>query len=75
GCDAAPYFRVFNPTLQLEKFDPRLTYVKRWVKEYGGTNYAVPIVVHEVARNRAIATYKEALDGTRAKTTKQTELF
>ena len=75
GCDAAPYFRVFNPTLQLEKFDPRLTYVKQWVKEYGGTNYAVPIVVHEKARNRAIATYKEALDGTRAKTTKQTEMF
>jgi len=63
GCDAAPYFRVFNPTLQLEKFDPSLTYVKRWVKEYGSTNYPRPIVVHEKARKLAIATYKAALDG------------
>jgi deoxyribodipyrimidine photo-lyase len=63
GCDAAPYFRVFNPTLQLERFDPSLTYVKRWVKEYGTSNYPRPIVVHEEARARAIATYKAALEG------------
>lgn len=75
GCDAAPYFRVFNPTLQLEKFDPDLTYVKRWVPEYGTTNYARPIVVHEVARARAIATYKRGLDEARAVTTTQTQLF
>jgi deoxyribodipyrimidine photo-lyase len=63
GCDAAPYFRVFNPTLQLQRFDPALTYVKRWVKEYGTANYARPIVVHDVARKLAIETYRKALDG------------
>lgn len=61
GCDAAPYFRVFNPRLQQEKFDPQLNYVKKWVPEYGTANYATPIVVHEVARKRAIETYKKAL--------------
>lgn len=61
GCDAAPWFRVFNPTLQLEKFDPSLTYVKRWVKEYTNTNYPRPIVVHKAARARAIETYQRGL--------------
>ena len=75
GCDAAPYFRVFNPTLQLEKFDPELTYVKRWVEEYGTPNYSRPIVVHDVARKRAIETYKMALDSARRTTDKQTQLF
>lgn len=75
GCDAAPYFRVFNPTLQQEKFDRQLTYVKRWVPEVGGRNYAAPIVVHEVARKRAIAVYQEALGARRALNERQTELF
>ena len=75
GCDAAPYFRVFNPTLQLEKFDPQLTYVKRWVEEYGTSNYVQPIVVHEAARKQAIETYKVALDGVRRTTERQAELF
>lgn len=61
GCDAAPYFRVFNPAKQQEKFDPVLTYVKRWVPELTSVNYPRPIVVHEQARDRAIATYKAAL--------------
>jgi deoxyribodipyrimidine photo-lyase len=61
GCDAAPYFRVFNPTLQLEKFDRNLVYVKKWVPEIGTKDYPSPIVVHTVARDLAIQTYKSAL--------------
>lgn len=61
GCDAAPYFRVFNPRLQQERFDPELNYVKNWVVEFGSANYARPIVVHEAARKRAIETYKLGL--------------
>jgi len=61
GCDAAPYFRVFNPELQLKKFDADLKYVKKWVPEYGTDKYPAPIVEHSFARNRAIERYKEAL--------------
>lgn len=61
GVDAAPYFRVFNPTLQLEKFDKSFKYVKRWVPEYETSQYPEPIVDHKFARERAIATYKKAL--------------
>lgn len=61
GCDAAPWFRVFNPQLQQEKFDPQLRYVKRWVPEFGGTNYAEPIIVHKEARQEAIAQYTAGL--------------
>lgn len=61
GVDAAPYFRVFNPKLQLEKFDPDLKYVKQWVPEYGTNKYPEPIVDHKEARDRALTTYKRAL--------------
>ncbi len=61
GCDASPYFRVFNPQLQLERFDRSLNYVKKWVPEYGSGNYVGPMVVHGIARDRAIKTYKNAL--------------
>jgi deoxyribodipyrimidine photo-lyase len=61
GCDAAPYFRVFNPSEQLKKFDPQMIYVKKWIPELLSGSYAKPIVEHSSARNRAIATYKEAL--------------
>ncbi len=61
GCDAAPYFRVFNPTSQLKKFDPQLLYVKQWVTEYGTEAYPEPMVEHAFARKRAIDTYKAAL--------------
>jgi deoxyribodipyrimidine photo-lyase len=60
GCDAAPYFRIFNPQLQTEKFDPELTYIKRWVPEFN-TSYPKPIVDHKFARERALRTYKEML--------------
>jgi len=62
GTDAQPYFRVFNPTSQMEKFDKDLKYVKKWVPEYGTDDYPEPIVDHKFARQRAIDTYKEALD-------------
>lgn len=60
GCDAAPYFRVFNPELQTKKFDPELKYIKKWVPEFQQITYR-PIVEHKMARNRAIKTYKKAL--------------
>ena len=61
GCDAAPYFRVFNPQLQTEKFDPKLEYIKKWVPEFGTSAYPQPIVEHKLARERVLKVYKEAL--------------
>lgn len=61
GCDAAPYFRIFNPYLQTQKFDPELTYIKRWVPEFQEFNYPQPIVVHEFARKRCLEVYGKAL--------------
>jgi len=61
GTDAAPYFRIFNPESQLKKFDKNLKYVKEWVPEYGTDDYPEPIVDHKMARERCLATYKEAL--------------
>lgn len=62
GCDAAPYFRVFNPTSQQEKFDKEYKYIKQWVPEFGTSSYPAPIVDHSFARNRAIERYKSALN-------------
>ncbi|UXE67417.1 MAG: deoxyribodipyrimidine photo-lyase [Chryseotalea sp. WA131a] len=62
GCDAAPYFRVFNPELQTEKFDPKLEYIKKWVAEFGTSAYPQPIVEHKLARERVLKVYKEALE-------------
>jgi deoxyribodipyrimidine photo-lyase len=62
GTDAQPYFRIFNPTSQLEKFDREKKYVKKWVPEYGTASYPEPMVDHAFARKRALDTYKEALD-------------
>lgn len=62
GCDAAPYFRVFNPELQMKKFDPDLMYVRKWVPEYESLEYAQSAIVpHKVARERALETYKKTL--------------
>jgi deoxyribodipyrimidine photo-lyase len=63
GTDAAPYFRIFNPELQLAKFDPNLHYVKKWVPEYGGKDYVKPIVEHSFARDRCLKAYKSAMIG------------
>ncbi len=61
GTDAAPYFRIFNPTSQMERFDPDLKYVRKWVPEYGTTAYPKPIVDHEMARKRCLEVYAAAL--------------
>lgn len=61
GCDAAPYFRIFNPYEQARRFDPNFEYIKKWVPEYQELTYAKPIVEHTFARERALATYKKAL--------------
>jgi deoxyribodipyrimidine photo-lyase len=61
GCDAAPYFRVFNPTEQTRKFDPELKYIRKWVPELDSFAYPKPIVEHSFARDRALKVYKEAL--------------
>jgi deoxyribodipyrimidine photo-lyase len=61
GCDAAPYFRVFNPTLQQEKFDPKCEYIRKWVPEFGTETYPKPIVDHAFARERVLARYKSGL--------------
>lgn len=70
GCDAAPYFRIFNPTEQQKKFDPDLKYIKKWVPEFGTKDYPLPMVDHAAARLRALAAYKKALSEDR-----QIELF
>ncbi|MEY4383240.1 MAG: hypothetical protein RI995_782, partial [Bacteroidota bacterium] len=62
GCDAAPYFRVFNPTLQTQKFDGQFEYIKKWVPEFQELSYPAPIVQHEFARKRVLEVYKSALD-------------
>lgn len=62
GCDAAPYFRVFNPTIQRQKFDRDLVYVRKWLPELGTPRYPAQIVEHKFARNRAIEVYKKALN-------------
>jgi deoxyribodipyrimidine photo-lyase len=61
GCDAAPYFRIFNPYLQTKKFDPDLKYIKKWVPEFEDFSYPKPIVEHTVARDRCLQVYKAGL--------------
>lgn len=64
GCDAAPYFRIFNPTAQAQRFDKENEYIKKWLPEWGTHEYPKPIVNHEDARERALSTYKNALNNT-----------
>ena len=61
GNDAAPYFRVFNPELQTEKFDPDRKYIRKWVPEFESPQYSKPIVDHKHARERVLKVYKKAL--------------
>ena len=62
GCDAAPYFRIFNPYSQQKKFDPQNEFVKKWVPEVDSADYAREIVVHKKARERCLQVYKRALE-------------
>jgi len=70
GCDAAPYFRIFNPTEQQKRFDPEFIYIKKWIPEFGTEKYPTPMVEHKAARLRALSVYKKALSES-----KQMELF
>ena len=62
GVDAAPYFRIFNPTEQIKKFDKELKYIKKWIPELQTSDYPEPIVEHKFARERCLKVYKAALD-------------
>jgi len=62
GVDAAPYFRIFNPTEQIKKFDKDLVYIKKWVPELETTAYPKPIVDHKEARDNCLKIYKKALE-------------
>ncbi len=59
GCDAVPYFRIFNPELQTQKFDPDYNYIKKWVPEFETPKYPKPIIEHKFARERALNFYKK----------------
>ncbi len=60
GCDAAPYFRIFNPTEQTKRFDQEMVYTKKWINNFT-PNYLPPIVEHSFARRRALEVFKKAL--------------
>ena len=62
GVDAAPYFRIFNPMTQVDKFDKDHTYIQKWVPEFGTEAYCEKMVDHKMARERCLQTYKEALN-------------
>lgn len=61
GVDAAPYFRIFNPSTQIEKFDKDYKYIKKWVPEFGTDNYPEKMVDHKEARERCLNIYKATL--------------
>jgi deoxyribodipyrimidine photo-lyase len=61
GVDAAPYFRVFNPALQTDKFDKQLVYIRKWIPELDSFDYPKPIIQHELARKRCLEVYAATL--------------
>lgn len=61
GCDAAPYFRIFNPELQAKKFDEDFEYIRKWVPEFETPDYPKPIIDLKFARERALSRYAKAL--------------
>lgn len=67
GCDAAPYFRIFNPTLQTKQYDPELKYIRQWVPELDSLDYPKPMVEHKTARERALKVYKNSLEDAKQK--------
>ena len=62
GCDAVPYFRIFNPELQAKKFDPDAEYILKWVPEFGTIAYPQPIIDHRFARERALKRYAQGMN-------------
>jgi deoxyribodipyrimidine photo-lyase len=62
GVDASPYFRIFNPTTQIEKFDKKLEYIKQWIPDLQELTYPTQMVDHKFARERCLQVYKEALN-------------
>lgn len=62
GVDAAPYFRIFNPMTQVDKFDKNKSYIREWIPEFGTSEYPEKMVDHKAARVRCLETYKAALD-------------
>lgn len=62
GTDAAPYFRIFNPELQQQRFDPEFKYIKKWVPEFTLEKYIPPIVNHQEARSKCLEVFKKALN-------------
>lgn len=58
GADAAPYFRVFNPITQQQKFDPDYEYIKKWIPEFGSPSYPSPILDIKTSRQRALEAYQ-----------------
>lgn len=62
GCDAVPYFRIFNPELQAKKFDPDSEYIKKWVPEFETASYPAPIIDHRFARERALKRYAQGMN-------------
>ncbi len=61
GCDAAPYFRIFNPVTQLKKYDPQMKYCKKWIQELMTDKYPGAVIEHKYARERALNVYNNAL--------------
>ncbi|MDT3402795.1 cryptochrome/photolyase family protein [Mucilaginibacter terrae] len=61
GTDVMPYFRIFNPEAQKEKFDPKMVYIKKWVPEYGTNQYPEPIINNKAGKERALEVYKKAV--------------
>lgn len=61
GVDAAPYFRIFNPMTQVDKFDKQKEYINKWVPELQELSYPDKMVDHKEARERCLKTYKEAV--------------
>ncbi len=61
GVDAAPYFRIFNPTTQIEDYDKERKYISKYVEEFGTDAYPEKMVDHKEARERALKVYKAAV--------------
>ena len=61
GVDSSPWFRIFNPVLQSQKFDPNNEYVRRWVPEFGTGRYISPMIDLDFGRKRCLEVFKRAV--------------